>query len=474
MIVTCESCKSRYKIDDSKISGRGAKITCPRCKHQFVVYSTDKNAQPAMISTPQGSEWDDEPTRVGAKKEEEARKSAAVAAGPTAPPAQNAAEDDGPSYEVASPQRVQKLSAAEAAQRAPTLDFRKVGINAWKVKVKIGLIYDFSDLKTLRKYIQDGRVTPADLISFDGKSWKVIGEISDLDIFFVETYDQLLAEMSTRSPEEQASREPTKTPRMETPSLPEGLSIDQPQVTPKKNKPSNSGKSGTASLPPGGAQGSQPNRNNLIIGAVVVILALAAGIWWADRQAPAPAPAPAPSGQTPVDRDKLRNDLKTTMQPAELPPEPPKAPEEPVLTPVGPRGDAPKPGATSTTPAPGTAASTASDYVEAGDAAARAGRWAEAVAAYGAAAKKEPKNGKIRAKQGLAQFNAGNSADARTSLEEAVRLGAGKGDVLKTLGNILMADGDFAGAREYFQKYLEGKPKDAPAIEKKLKEMNGG
>ena len=160
MIVTCESCKSRYKIDDSKISGRGAKITCPRCKHQFVVYSTDKNAQPAMISTPQGSEWDDEPTRVGAKKEEEARRAAAAAPGSAAPPPQNsAAEDDGPSYEVASPQRVQKLSAAEAAQRAPTLDFRKVGINAWKVKVKIGLIYDFSDLKTLRKYINDGIVS---------------------------------------------------------------------------------------------------------------------------------------------------------------------------------------------------------------------------------------------------------------------------------------------------------------------------
>ena len=473
MIVTCESCKSRYKIDDSKISGRGAKITCPRCKHQFVVYSTDKNAQPAMISTPQGSEWDDEPTRVGAKKEEEARRAAAAAAGNAGAPPQNSVEDDGPSYEVASPQRVQKLSAAEAAQRAPTLDFRKVGINAWKVKVKIGLIYDFSDLKTLRKYIQDGRVTPADLISFDGKSWKVIGEISDLDIFFVETYDQLLADMSSRPPEEPRP-ESTKTPRMETPSLPEGLGIDPPQSSPKKNKPSNSGKSGTASQPAAGSQSGQPNRTNLIIGAVVVILALAAGIWWADQKAPAPAPAPAPSGDAPVDRDQLRNDLKNTMKPAELPPEPPKTPDAPVLTPVGPRGDAPKPGTPGAAPAPATAASTASDYVEAGDAAARAGRWAEAVTAYAAAAKKEPKNGNIRAKQGLAQFNAGNSADARTSLEEAVRLGAGKGDVLKTLGNILMADGDFAGAREYFQKYLEGKPKDAPAIEKKLKEMNGG
>ena len=38
------------------------------------------------------------------------------------------------------------------------LEFRKVGIQSWKV-VKIGLVYDFSDYKTLAKYIVDGRVT---------------------------------------------------------------------------------------------------------------------------------------------------------------------------------------------------------------------------------------------------------------------------------------------------------------------------
>ena len=38
MIVTCPSCNARYKINESKIKGRGAKITCPRCSHRFVVY----------------------------------------------------------------------------------------------------------------------------------------------------------------------------------------------------------------------------------------------------------------------------------------------------------------------------------------------------------------------------------------------------------------------------------------------------
>ena len=38
MIVTCPSCGARYKINESKVKGRGAKITCPRCAHRFVFY----------------------------------------------------------------------------------------------------------------------------------------------------------------------------------------------------------------------------------------------------------------------------------------------------------------------------------------------------------------------------------------------------------------------------------------------------
>ena len=67
-------------------------------------------------------------------------------------------------------------------------NFRKVGIQAWKVKVKIGLVYDFSDYKTLAKYITDGRVTTADKISHDGKDWIEIGSIPDLAQHFVDVY----------------------------------------------------------------------------------------------------------------------------------------------------------------------------------------------------------------------------------------------------------------------------------------------
>ena len=39
MIVACPACSARYRIDKSKIRGRGAKITCPRCANKFVVYT---------------------------------------------------------------------------------------------------------------------------------------------------------------------------------------------------------------------------------------------------------------------------------------------------------------------------------------------------------------------------------------------------------------------------------------------------
>jgi cytochrome c-type biogenesis protein CcmH/NrfG len=70
-----------------------------------------------------------------------------------------------------------------------SLDFRRVGIASWKVKVKIGLVYDFSDYRTLRKYIQDGRVTPGDSISYDAaETWVPIASIPDLEQYFIDTY----------------------------------------------------------------------------------------------------------------------------------------------------------------------------------------------------------------------------------------------------------------------------------------------
>ena len=54
-----------------------------------------------------------------------------------------------------------------------------------KVIAGIGLTYDFSDLRILRKYIADGRVTPEDLFSWEGESWQRIGDIVDFKAYFI-------------------------------------------------------------------------------------------------------------------------------------------------------------------------------------------------------------------------------------------------------------------------------------------------
>ncbi len=120
MIVTCPACSARYKIKESRIQGRGAKITCPRCGHRFVVY----------------------------------RDTAAPSSGAPSIP------DDVDSY-----------------------DFRTLGIT-WKVRKGIGVTYNFHDLATLKAFIQDGQVDRWDKISYDQRNWKAIDSIDDLRAYF--------------------------------------------------------------------------------------------------------------------------------------------------------------------------------------------------------------------------------------------------------------------------------------------------
>ena len=108
MVVACDNCGAKYQIEEDKIQGRGARITCRKCSHVFAVYLHGQDAV-----------------------EEE-------------PVAQSNPETD--------------LKAAEDLD-VHGLDFKSVGIQSWKVKIKIGLIYDFSDYKTLTKYIREGKVS---------------------------------------------------------------------------------------------------------------------------------------------------------------------------------------------------------------------------------------------------------------------------------------------------------------------------
>jgi predicted Zn finger-like uncharacterized protein len=237
MVITCPSCSARYRLNPEKVKGRGAKITCPKCSHIFVVFADGASSPGAEIPkaaaaaapspkaapppTPAGAgasgrvtagevlKARDKDTTTGAFRavgldDKEIASPATtgkirvVAPGPRKTRRKVATIDtnnslpalerpEGPAPVAPLDDDLPEFDGPEPGSAAE-LDFREVGITTWKVKVAIGLIYDFSDIATLKKYLADKKVTEDDLISHDGKAWVRIGDIPDLDQHFIETW----------------------------------------------------------------------------------------------------------------------------------------------------------------------------------------------------------------------------------------------------------------------------------------------
>lgn len=537
MIVTCESCKSRYKLDDSKISGRGAKITCPKCRHVFVVYPEAAEVPPAREPAPPPSpEWEDEePTRIGMVASGGGRVPTGGGLGASVPPPSPGAKPPPPmllqsappgmngaapranptlAFPVDEPVRpvfspppppagLTSMLPGEAAGRAAALDFRKVGVPTWKVKVRIGLVYDFSDIKTLRKYITDGRVTPADVISYDGRTWKPIGEIPDLDLFFVETYE-LLARQRAEAPLEATTTPPRPTveaPRAPAP-VPDSLGRDPFEEIRKNQRAAAAAqpRRTTATVPVPAAQPPGASRGAYLLVAVLVVVLLA-GAWWvyqgqgmAEATAtPTRAPAPAtPAAPEPDRRKEIQDQLALALEEVDEPPAAATAAAPYELVPVGPRGASPtadgavpmsatksagsqapeRPSGVVTAPSTIQKDTTAADHEAIGDAAARSGDWAGAVRAYENAVALEPTSGRLLKRLGEAQYRSGNVDAAQATLQQAQR--RGQKDALKLLAQIARDQGDTSQATYLYQQYLAGDPKDAAEIERILAELSGG
>jgi predicted Zn finger-like uncharacterized protein len=551
LIVTCESCKSRYKLDDAKITGRGAKITCPKCRNVFVVYAqpdptsgdTRRSVSAARAAAPPAGgppPWDfrkaggladavkaadrsivpgtpDSPGRVVAGP-------SATAPPPAAPPP--AAWDDEPTRIGGSNptpddilQEVARLAAANAeakggaevkdpaamAARAATLDFRKVGVTTWKVKVKIGLIYDFSDIKTLRKYIQDGRVTSADVVSWDGKAWRAIGDIPDLDAFFVEAWDTLAARKSdtpTLNPqpppvvEAPRAEEAATPPPLRNGGEPDRFQDPFADLKKKQQRGSDQRRTGPVVTPATTKKADTPppaaNRGPMLAAVVLLLLLVAGGAAWWMNQAPVvttaqPARPAAQSNKTPDQiRDEINEKLKASLegQPAaddrDLGAPPPDEPERDLIPVVPNRPGIPE-GAVPVKNTRGAstggsnlkqADQTAGDHEAVGDDAARGGDWATASQAYKKAVALNAKSASLSLKLGRALYESGDYAGAQPALDRAAK--AGTKDAYKYLGHIARLQGDTALANSQYQLYLKGSPSDAAQIEQIIAQMSGG
>ena len=53
MIITCESCKTRFRLDPRLIKGLSTKVRCSRCQHVFFVSREDDLAIDQVILEPE-------------------------------------------------------------------------------------------------------------------------------------------------------------------------------------------------------------------------------------------------------------------------------------------------------------------------------------------------------------------------------------------------------------------------------------
>jgi len=469
MIVACDNCGARYKLDDDRISGRGARVTCPKCRHVFVVY---RHAE--------------------------------------SPPA---AEADG-----SAPVQEEVVSVQEEASGldAHELDFRKVGIQSWKVKVKIGLVYDFSDFKTINKYIREGRVTGSDLLSHDGQTWTPISDIPDLAAHFCEVY--VSAQRNEALPTADVSAdEPNQAPS-ETLSTDLNDALANAMADADENKDAfdwqgrnepttrfvdpfdNINKRTSPRNPPKNRSvraSSEPEsrRGGFLLTAFIVTVVAGSIIGYTQFKGKLDAVSAVTEDQrattqesTAPNAEDIRREMLEKLQdemndvPATVPDEGVDEwgiPEEPELRVVVPEEfrtteeEAEAAQADSEFTDGGFSSRlTAQDHINEGDQAAIQGSWALAIVSYRKATIMEPGNGVWWEKLGSAQYQMGDLADAQNSLEQAINYGAPSAH--KWLGRIARSKGDDGAAIPHYMSYLNTGPADAAAIQQEIADINGG
>lgn len=52
MIIQCEQCRTKFRLDDEKVSDRGVKVRCAKCRHVFTVRKDAGQAEAAAVTAP--------------------------------------------------------------------------------------------------------------------------------------------------------------------------------------------------------------------------------------------------------------------------------------------------------------------------------------------------------------------------------------------------------------------------------------
>lgn len=486
MQVACEHCGTEYSLNEENITGRGVRITCPSCSHVFTVYKPQEEIEIDLDLDEEISEAEEEidiDIDLDLDLDEESNDGVEVAAEEFSLPIET---NDESSVEVELSPELEDLppvtEEALAAIDVNTLDFQKVGIKAWKVKSSIGLVYEFSDYKTLKNWMKTGRVKSADPLSYDGVEWTPINTIPDLERHFCQVYLTFLKKQESGEIElplkKNKIQEKVIQPSGGISELDAAIAdltaeVDGANAQSRIKKPTaNTNRRPTrpVSRPPEKKSSSLP----LVLIALVVLVGVFLFIKPSNESvAKEPVAVEKPQPKKGKNEEALRAEIQAQIkataakkaeeeekeEPKEVEEEQQllvKIPDE-ILRANGkavPSNDAANP--PSTKPL---------DYAEEGKKALSQKRWMDAVTAYQKAYEKNP-SAQYRERWGYALYQAGKTSDAKKILKQAVK--DGNNTANKWLGEIYKNLGDDANANTYYHAYLKSNPTDAASIRRKM------
>ena len=506
MQVACDHCGAEYELDESEITGRGVRITCPSCSHVFVVYQTKKEgtfemdvelelADNGELSMDLDDMLGDVMAEMIGDAPEETPVTEPVETETSTPSNSNATEniqmssslekEDDDEDEVISqvePNGKKQITSEHvAALDVHSLNFASVGIKSWKVKKPIGLMFEYSDYKTFQKSLNDGRISSGDQISPDGSIWTPMSDIEDFETFFCKTY--LEFEQNEHVEEVKQVKEKVISAVGGTNELASALAAAQAEVE-LANRPKSSRKpaSQRAKRKPQAKKSVEPPKSssslllNIGIGLVVIVAGYLV-LGGDDTSAPVPVPQAQTTNTKPAVGDasneedeslkRLREELQRNAAKLEEQQEPdpePSSEEEPQLIAKVPdeilaQQRALKDGQN---PLP---TQKKVNHVQEGQKALNAQQWSSAISSFNQAYQSEP-NPEYLSSVGFAQFKSGQLGLAKKTLLSAASKGSLSAN--KWLGYIMREEGDIAGSNQYFNQYLQSNPPDAGQIRQEM------
>lgn len=190
MIIQCEQCRTKFKLDDSRVSERGVKVRCAKCRHVFTVRKPETDAPQAVVAAPEAAaplaaptaptSWGDETvmmSAVAATAPEQQAVEPSVdfsfddhAASPPPPPAEPVADNNEfsfgelefgePAADTAPPLAVADATVIMAPTAQPqTIDFGAVVAHQHEPEAAPEISFDFGEARA--------PVAPPQEISFD-------------------------------------------------------------------------------------------------------------------------------------------------------------------------------------------------------------------------------------------------------------------------------------------------------------------